>query len=587
MITHEQVLEAARRILLQDRSVTDGWRTLDVALDAGQLLVTFTWQQLPYRFAVRFALDDLAEGVWTGMPVDNADEWVHELSGLLMEEFDTGAAGGLPRVVRGDLVELLIGQPRLGQLPPEMRAVYYVDTRGVEGDWFMLENGLDPKAALDAHARRQLRAWWNAYVNNAQGLPLVAQLVVTGLGQDAHLAYLQVRDDLPEPVPDVVIAELIYSAVWSAACEGARRITCSVNHPALPLTGLQRDGDLWFWQADGPVLTPPDLVPPFSYDAERAALLAQYRDDAAEPDEDTSSDTQDWDALGAGQAELHGDVDRLVGYGQAHPQTWGGLRFNGTRLVVSFTDPDAHRGAVRALVQHPDRVDVVVAKRAEQERERIRREVIDVLQDQPGTWIGVGMSEEHVNVDLLASGLPLAEQLWAEHGDALLITVAGHRYPLDQEQVANQPLHPGTQQTASWPDGLQVEVEVDQSTVVSGRHIRGALVLRATTSRVRFESDQPLHGELLDEQGRRVNDLSGMRIGTGWSWDLAPGQSGKVPFSASTASARLADGPHVPAGAWSLIVPIPVHEFDGSGPTGTTELIAGPFNITLAQAAQS
>lgn len=300
---------------------------------------------------------------------------------------------------------------------------------------------------------------------------------------------------------------------------------------------------------------------------------------------DTASDTADWDALGAAQAELHGDVARLVAYGQAHPHTWGGLRFNGTRLVVSSTDPDAHRAAVRALVQHPDRVDIVLAKRAEQERERIRHEVIDALQGQPGHYIGVGMSEDHVNVDLLASGLPLAEQLWAQHGDALLITVAGHRYPLDQEQVASQSLHPGTQQTASWPDGLQIEVELDQGTAVSGRHLRGELVLRPTTSRVRFESDQPLYGELVDEQGRRVNDLSGMRIGTGWSWDLAPGQSGRVPFTASTASARLADGPYVPAGAWSLIVPIPVHESDGSGPAGTTELIAGPFNITLAPAA--
>ena len=174
--------------------------------------------------------------------------------------------------------------------------------------------------AVDAADRGELMAWWVAYVNNSRGRPLVAQLVVTGAGGEAQLAHVQIRDD----VPDAVVAEMVYLAVWAAACEGVRRVTCSWDHPVLELAGLQRDGDGWVWRADGPVLSPPAVLPPWRRDA----------------------------------------------------------------------------------------------RRAEQERERIREAVMRVLDAHPGCWLGAGSTDQHVTVDLFAAGLPVAEELWAEHGDA-------------------------------------------------------------------------------------------------------------------------------------------------------------------------
>lgn len=259
MTTAEEVLLAARESLLGEGPVTAGWYGQDVELEEGRLLVSFRWRRLPYRFAVRIDLDDLDEGVWTGEPVSTAEGWVNELAGLLMEEFDTGGVAWLPRVVRNGLVELDLDAPRVAQVPAGTTAEYYVSDRSIDGAWFVQEEGLDVAPAVDAADRGELMAWWVAYVNNSRGRPLVAQLVVTGAGGEAQLAHVQIRDD----VPDAVVAEMVYLAVWAAACEGVRRVTCSWDHPVLELAGLQRDGDGWVWRADGPVLSPPAVLPPW------------------------------------------------------------------------------------------------------------------------------------------------------------------------------------------------------------------------------------------------------------------------------------------------------------------------------------
>lgn len=259
MTSAEEVLLAARESLPGEGSVTDGWHGESVELEDGRLLIGFRWKRLPYHFAVRIDLDDLDEGVWTGEPVSTAKGWVDDLAGLLMEELDTGGAAWLSRVVRNGLVELDLDAPRAGQVPPGTTAEYHVSDRSIDGAWFVQEQGLDVAPAVDAAARGELLAWWVAYVNSTRAQPLVAQVVVTGAGVEAQLAHVELRQD----VPDVVVAETVYLAVWAAACEGVRLVSCHWDHPALELAGLRRDGDGWAWRADGPVLSPPDVLRPW------------------------------------------------------------------------------------------------------------------------------------------------------------------------------------------------------------------------------------------------------------------------------------------------------------------------------------
>ncbi len=261
MTTAEEVLLAAQESLLGEGPVTDGWYGESVELEDGRLLVTFRWRQLPYRFAVRVDLDDLEQGVWTGMPVSTAEEWVNDLAGLLMEEFDTGGVAWLPRVERNGLVELDLDAPRVGQVPAGTTAEYYVSRRDVDTAWFVQEEGLDVAPAVDAAERGELLAWWVAYVNSSRARPLVAQLVVTGEGEAAALAHLEVLGE----VPDAVVAEMAYLAVWAVACEGVRQISSDLDPPVLGIAGLQREGGAWLWRADGPALSPPALLPPWRH----------------------------------------------------------------------------------------------------------------------------------------------------------------------------------------------------------------------------------------------------------------------------------------------------------------------------------
>jgi hypothetical protein len=189
VVTEEQVLHASRELLLGAGAVTEGWTGHEAEVVDGLLQLTFTWRRLPYRFAVRLALEDLSEGPWTGLPARSAEEWVYELSGRLAEEFDTGGVAWLPRLERDGLVELLWEEPRIGALSVELGSVHYVSELTHQADWSVREDGLDPGSALKAVRLGDLLCLWGAYVNNSRGRPFVAQLVVGALWRRAAGGY--------------------------------------------------------------------------------------------------------------------------------------------------------------------------------------------------------------------------------------------------------------------------------------------------------------------------------------------------------------------------------------------------------------
>ncbi|MCW2778816.1 MAG: hypothetical protein JWN17_2541 [Frankiales bacterium] len=552
------VLHAARDVLLAPDAVTDGWRGVAVDVEGDDVVVRFRWRELPYALQARFGPDDLAEGAWTGTPLLTPHEWAYEVSGFLMEELDTGGVAWAARRQRGEEVELLLDAPRVGALAPDRKPAYFVSTWPLGAVGFAAGKGFDVAPVRHAVEQDRLVSWWSAYVDNDRGEPYVAQLVVVRDDDvTARLEHLEVRPDLPGPVPDSVLAEMAYLAAFDAACRGMRRVVTDLDHPALRHVGGLRDVDgVLAWTADGPLLSPPDLEP------------------ATVP--------RGWDGdVGLAQSELSDDLEQVVADGERHPEAYGGVRFDGPRLLVAYTDPDAHRDRVRALVQHPDAVDVVRAPRTQQELRQVRDAVERVLEQHPHSWSGLGNAGDHLVLDLRASGLDVAEQLWREHGDAVAITVGGHDYPLDVEAVAAQRRYPGPEQTEPWPEGLVAEVVLARPATPVGDVVRGRLLLRATGTRVAFDSDQPLYGELLDDDGRRVNTVAGFRIGTGRDWDLRPGEQRDVEFSAETDSARLADGPFVAPGTWQLVLPVPVHRHTPNGLT-TTHLVAGPFPVVLS-----
>ena len=257
----DEVVDRARAILLVDGSVTEGFRGTAVAQEAGELVVHFRWRQLPYPLQIRVALADVKD---LSAPLEvpaSAQDWVHWLVLSLMEELDTGAVGWSARRVRGDSIELLRNEPRVGAVPPGFLHSYCVSQRRLSA-WEVSggPGGLDVTFVSELALAGQAATWWVAYVNNKFGAPDVAQLVVVHDGPDvARLQYLQVRDDLPVGLPDSVVVHMLYQAVFDAACEGARTVVSGLEHPAQQhIRGLVEQDDRTFaWRYDGPFLEPP------------------------------------------------------------------------------------------------------------------------------------------------------------------------------------------------------------------------------------------------------------------------------------------------------------------------------------------
>lgn len=552
----DDVVAAARVHLLRPGAVTDRWHGVAVDRDGDELVARFRWRRLPPVFQVRLGLEELDVGPWTGVPVETPQDWAYEVSGRLMEECDTGGVAWWQRCERDGDLELRWLALRVNALPQDRQPAYYVSTWSLGAADFVGEHGLDAQPAVEAAAQDRLLAWWCVYVNDPQGLPYVAQLVVTREGAGARLQHLEVAPD----VPDSLVTELVYLACFDAACTGVDLIETDLDHPAIrQVPGLLRNanGSL-VWTAEGPMLGPPDVTPatvPWTWECDDdPASMAYYL--------------------------LSDDLQRVVAYGEQHPDDYGGVRFVGDHLEIAFTDPDAHRDRVRDLLEHPDLVDVVRAAHAERHLHAVSAAVMRVLEEHRGNWNGVGVFDGHVEVQLRPRGLDLAEGIWQEHGDAVRITVAGQPYPLDEGAVAAEQRPPGPEQTEPWPEGLEVDLRLEQTSTPTGDIVRGRLALRATTHPVAFDSDQPLDGELLDDAGRRVTSRDGMNIGTGRDWCLRPGEQGEVALMTRTDAARLSDGPYLSAGVWQLVIPIPVHR---ETPTGlvTTHIIAGPFSVTL------
>ena len=80
-------------------------------------------------------------------------------------------------------------------------------------------------------------------------------------------------------------------------------------------------------------------------------------------------------AVMVGQQEMEADIDRVSRWGKEHPEVWGGAWMDGVRVVVAVLDAERHAPALRQGLEHPDRVDVVVAPRTAREVERARRRV--------------------------------------------------------------------------------------------------------------------------------------------------------------------------------------------------------------------
>ncbi|MEY2478296.1 MAG: hypothetical protein QOG87_3611 [Actinomycetota bacterium] len=118
--------------------------------------------------------------------------------------------------------------------------------------------------------------------------------------------------------------------------------------------------------------------------------------------------------IGAEQMRLRADMDAVSDYCEVNLETWAGIHWDNdepVRIAAYFTaDLDRHRAALHAVVQHPDRVDVRLARHTAMEVAAIRWQIHDVLQRTGRSWssstgvdtvfIGLAPGSENVQAGL-------------------------------------------------------------------------------------------------------------------------------------------------------------------------------------------
>jgi hypothetical protein len=193
--------------------------------------------------------------------------------------------------------------------------------------------------------------------------------------------------------------------------------------------------------------------------------------------------------IGGEQLVLHSDQGAIGQYGADHADEFAGVWLASepwVRIVAAFTDNlEAHCAALRDIVAHPERLEVVQRDHTVEDRRRIRAE-IEPLMTPDGPIRGIGDGKDYVAVDLRADGEPLAAELWARYGDAVQLTVGGKPYPPSDSPTAAAACDIG--EIAEWPPGVSASLELADDAIAVGKDGGGAVTI-VNRSRQRFTAE--------------------------------------------------------------------------------------------------
>lgn len=229
----ERTVAAARAALAF--GVTDGFRPLRVSHDGHDLVLVFRWRRDPNTYAMRFPLPGPeSDGPWTGLPIGSPENWAHELSGMLMEELDTGIVRRARRSTDGDVVELDVDDAAGTSVPG-----YYLSRvpLGPDPGWWLAKHGLDITLPRRGHAEHRLVSWSQACTDTLSPEPAGHASVCWQPGTPGT-ASLDVLRILPG-VPDALAIELARASVHNAADAGVRWVITTLEHPALTEAGFR------------------------------------------------------------------------------------------------------------------------------------------------------------------------------------------------------------------------------------------------------------------------------------------------------------------------------------------------------------
>lgn len=262
-----------------------------------------------------------------------------------------------------------------------------------------------------------------------------------------------------------------------------------------------------------------------------------------------SADAEGHHAIAARQEALRADAEVAIAFGEGHPDTFGGVWWEGARLQVGFTADARWAGELSELLEQPDEVDMIEVAYAEGTLIAIQE---TIAREFANEYEAVGLGAQLVRVELRPDGASIAAELNRRYGIAVEVAVGGYPYP---QTGADDP-QPGPVATISRPD-LELTAVPATDTVVGGQDPHGDVVItnRGPTT-TKLDTNSRFFASLLDVDGMVAGSASGWFAGTGLMLRIGPGESGRVPFTGGTAR----PGPDyvTPPGVYQLVVVVPL-----------------------------
>jgi hypothetical protein len=269
-----------------------------------------------------------------------------------------------------------------------------------------------------------------------------------------------------------------------------------------------------------------------------------------------------------------GDAGRARQYGQAHPDTfnnvWFDYRDEQWILTVGFNSGvDEHRAALRALVEHPDRLLVCRTATSNADHERILAE-LRALPNNDGQLSSYGIDVDRIHVSLRADQEKLAKELNDKYSPSIDIKLGARPYPPGASGAVDTAC-PALDAVAA-PNGLRITVEPASSSFASGANSKASVLIR-NESTTDYAGSQ---GSIVVVQ-RGTRKVVGLYVGArdamlrGFS--VAAGATGTYADTYGTAPCGPGDGYTLAKGTYEIVATLNI--------TGVGTVFSEPARIDL------
>jgi hypothetical protein len=258
------------------------------------------------------------------------------------------------------------------------------------------------------------------------------------------------------------------------------------------------------------------------------------------------------------------DVQAANAYGQQHLTEWMGAEL-GTdyrHITASFSGHrDEHEAALRALVAHPEMLDVTLSRHTPAEVEAAQQFVMAEIAKNRKLYSSYQESYQNgqstVDVNLVPGQEKIALDLIERFGDLLTVSVGALSFVPDGCGSKPPPRKcPDLVGTDPATVGLELSIVLETATISQGESGGGKLIEKNTgTAPFMLDSGQPVVGALVYPGTLRVvGEYTGAIAGVGGGPQLAPGESGSVGVIFAAGRCDGEPGSAVPPGVYGLRV---------------------------------